>query len=73
MVGAGVLCGLDYIDIIYLYWLLLLTLGLLPGGVGFLGHTGKVWGLAISWQAGRAASSVLEQVASMLTPVTAST
>ena len=39
--GAGALCGLDYIVIIYLYWLLLLTLGLLPGGVGFLGHTGK--------------------------------
>ena len=33
--GAGALCGLDYIGIIYLYWLLLLTLGLLPGGVGF--------------------------------------
>ena len=39
--GAGALCGLDYTDIIYLYWLLLLALGLLPGGVGFLGHTGK--------------------------------
>lgn len=38
--GVGALCGLDYI-VIYLYWLLLLTLGLLPGGVGFLGHTAK--------------------------------
>ena len=36
--GAGALCGLDYIDIIYLYWLLLLTLGLLPCGIGFFGH-----------------------------------
>lgn len=41
VVGAGALCGLDYIGIIYLYWLLLLALGLLPGGVGFLGHAGK--------------------------------